>query len=263
MEIDDQKTLLSEVFGESSESEDDERPQKPKNSLFSGGGSHLTIDQTLNWEPVKEIKGLWLLRDFLSPQQQNALLFSIQKEGWFSEASNNQAMRFGDLPSWAIELSNSIREVVLFGDQVSESAESVSYGGDKDTLFLPPNLFWREPLFDQLIVNIYQPGEGICAHVDLLRFEDGIAIVSLESSCVMHFTQVGEVSDDGNEEKNEPMSRVPVCLTPGSLVLLCGEARYLWKHEINRKPGIQMWEGQELNQKRRTSITLRKLCRVE
>lgn len=36
--------------------------------------------------------------------------------------------------------------------------------------------------------------QGICAHVDLLRFEDGIAIVSLESSCVMHFTQVEEAS---------------------------------------------------------------------
>lgn len=102
--------------------------------------------------------------------------------------------------------------------------------------------------------------QGICAHVDLMRFEDGIAIVSLESSCVMHFTRV-----EGDSDIVEPdlTRKVPVLLTPGSLVLMSGEARYLWKHEINRKPGIQMWEGQELTQGRRISITLRKLCQVD
>jgi alkylated DNA repair dioxygenase AlkB len=59
------------------------------------------------------------------------------------------------------------------------------------------------------------------------------------------------------------MIKIPVFLMPGSLVLLFGDARYLWKHEINRKPGFQMWEGQEVNQERRTSITLRKLCHAE
>lgn len=52
-------------------------------------------------------------------------------------------MRFGDLPSWAIELS----------DLILESVESV------DLPVLPADLLWREPLFDQLIVNLYQPGE--------------------------------------------------------------------------------------------------------
>lgn len=93
-----------------------------------------------------------------------------------------------------------------------------------------------------------------------MRFEDGIAIVSLESSCVMHFTRVEEVCENGKGAKDQHVSRVPVHLTPGSVVLLWGDARYLWKHEINRKPGFQIWEGKELNQKRRTSITLRKLC---
>lgn len=93
-----------------------------------------------------------------------------------------------------------------------------------------------------------------------MRFEDGIAIVSLESSCVMHFTRTGieeEVKSDSITTK------VPVLLTPGSLVLMSGEARYHWKHEINRKPGFQIYEGKELNQMRRTSITLRKLHKTE
>ena len=92
-----------------------------------------------------------------------------------------------------------------------------------------------------------------------MRFEDGIAIVSLESSCVMHFSQVEGTSGESTADTK----KIPVYLTPGSLILMSGEARYLWKHEINRKPGFQRWEGQELKQSKRISITLRKLRKVE
>lgn len=63
-----------------------------------------------------------------------------------------QFMRFGDLPMWASKLSDSIHEEVLLGDDLSIN------DGDKDLCILPSDLLWREPLFDQLIVNIYQPG---------------------------------------------------------------------------------------------------------
>ena len=48
-------------------------------------------------------------------------------------------------------------------------------------------------------------------HVDLMRFQDGIAIVSLEASAVLSFSKV--------EEKHG------VLLSPGDLLLLEGEAR--------------------------------------
>ncbi|CAN1168714.1 Uncharacterized protein P8A3.02c [Linum perenne] len=238
---------MRDAFGESSESEEDE-------AIGDELGHSI-------WEPIVEIGGLWLCRDFLSPQQQSSLLSSLRQgmltipgfgfaEGWFGEASSNnqclmllvsrKAMRFGDLPPWAIELSDSVREVVVLGEEVTGEGPFSTH------------ILWREPLFDQLIANVYQPGEGICAHVDLMRFEDGIAIVSLESSCVMHFSRVEEICDE--------KEKVAVYLSPGSLVLLSGDARYLWKHEINRKPGFQVWQGRELDQLQRTSITLRRLC---
>ncbi|KAK6260223.1 Alpha-ketoglutarate-dependent dioxygenase AlkB-like - like 1 [Theobroma cacao] len=269
--------LLREVFGESSDSEDDD-PQ------------HKQIgDPIPSWEQIKEINGLWLCRDFLSPQHQSSLISAVLNEGWFTEDSHNQhlsalefevtaveystnswllvfgaAMRFGDLPAWATELSNSIREAVLLGHHVSKSTDLATSNGATGDCLLPLNLLWREPLFDQLIVNVYHPGEGICAHVDLMRFEDGIAIVSLESSCVMHFTRVEAGSNIVEQgELHLRVGKIPVHLTPGSLVLMSGEARYLWKHEINRNPGFQMWGGQELIQEKRISITLRKLRQVE
>ncbi|VVA99438.1 unnamed protein product [Arabis nemorensis] len=224
--MDDEAAHLKAAFGDSSDGEDIGADRQEKESLGTG-------DSTA-WEQVKEINGLWLCRNFLSIAQQSDLLSAILDEGWFVEECNNQAMRFGDLPSWAMELSHLIHETV----------ESV------DLSVLPADLLWRDPLFDQLIVNLYQPGEGISAHVDLLRFEDGIAIVSLESPCVMRFSPV-----EADEDQD-----VDVLLSPGSLILMSGEARYRWKHEINRKQkGFQVWEGEEIDQKRRISITLRKL----
>lgn len=67
-----------------------------------------------------------------------------------------QAMRFGDLPEWAVELSSSIHEVILSGIYAAE-LESCEKG--KETCIFPQDLLWREPLFDQLIANMYQPGE--------------------------------------------------------------------------------------------------------
>ncbi|KAL6210399.1 hypothetical protein ACLB2K_015632 [Fragaria x ananassa] len=242
--------ILRQVFGDSSDSEDWESEPDPNQ----------------RWVQTEGIKGLWMCRDFLSPRNQSALLSTIQNEGWFTEASHNQAMRFGDLPGWAAELSDSIKEVVLSCGSDSHLIElGSSCGGKKNVSPFSPELLVREPLFDQLILNLYQPGEGICAHVDLMRFEDGIAILSLESSCVMHFSPVEGTSEDFlvDGEKDPLTTKIPVYLTPGSLILMSGEARYQWKHEINRKPGFQKWQGEELNQKKRISITLRKLCQVE
>ncbi|KAG9444568.1 hypothetical protein H6P81_015908 [Aristolochia fimbriata] len=249
--MEDGKQILRAVFGDSSDSEDE--------TCFSCELYSLRrTREASSWVRIQEINGLWLCRNFLSPERQRSLLSAIESEGWFTEASHNQAMRFGDLPIWAIELSGFIRKAVLefIGDCNMEERP------------LTPSILWREPLFNQLIVNVYQPGEGICGHIDLLRFDDGIAIVSLESACVMHFTQVdggGDCVDENVQKLKEdrPIQKVPVLLSPGTLVLMSGEARYNWKHEINRKQGFQVWDGVELEQEKRTSVTLRKLCQVD
>ncbi|GMH26001.1 hypothetical protein Nepgr_027844 [Nepenthes gracilis] len=249
------KKLLRDVFGESSDSDEGDQSELPLYQSVPEVASSVSIScKSTSWERIEEVNGLWLCKDFLSPQQQLSLLSAIGNEGWFTDASHNQAMRFGDLPSWAIELSNSICEMASAGNYDSETGDFATVNHNDAACVLPSHLLWRKPLFDQLIVNLYQPGEGICAHVDLLRFEDGIAIVSLESSCVMHFSRVEE-----NEGEVLPTSKLPVYLNPGSLVIMWGDARYLWKHEINRSRGCQVCEGKEIDQKKRTSITLRKL----
>ncbi|KAJ3681382.1 hypothetical protein LUZ60_015871 [Juncus effusus] len=252
-EIELRRRLLREAFGDdssSSPSSDDDNELSQSSPLSISNSLLLDSESDgRKWVSVKGINGLWLCSNFLSSENQASLLYAILQEGWFSD-EHNQAMRFGDLPKWALELSSLIREAVCAPDMKVD--EHLQEGP------LPSDLLWREPLFDQLIANVYKPGEGICSHVDLLRFEDGIAIISLESSCVMQFTLTKE--EEQEIEKKALSKSVPVFLNPGSLVLMSGEARYLWKHGINRESNSQVWGGQEIEQKRRTSVTLRKLC---
>ncbi|MEI7610475.1 MAG: alpha-ketoglutarate-dependent dioxygenase AlkB [Rhodospirillaceae bacterium] len=102
---------------------------------------------------------------------------------------------------------------------------------------------------DQVIVNEYQPGQGIAAHVDcVLCFGPRIAIVSLGSPCVMIFTHLH--SD----------ARHDVTLEERSLTLLSGAARTDWQHGIparkfDRVGGVMVARG------RRVSVTVRTVRR--
>jgi alkylated DNA repair dioxygenase AlkB len=98
---------------------------------------------------------------------------------------------------------------------------------------------------DQVIINEYQPGQGISAHVDCVPcFGPVVAAISLGSGCVMDFTH----PKDG--------TKVEVYLAPGSLCVMTGPARYDWRHSIAARksdPGA----GARIPRSRRVSVTFR------
>ncbi|KAF8644449.1 hypothetical protein AX16_008448 [Volvariella volvacea WC 439] len=100
----------------------------------------------------------------------------------------------------------------------------------------------------QAIINLYRPGEGISSHVDLLgRFGDGIIGVSLGSGCVMKFDRDDDeprrVSEGKDEEKDKNpegggargRDRWDLYLPRNTVLVLSGDARYKWKHGIERR----------------------------
>jgi len=74
---------------------------------------------------------------------------------------------------------------------------------------------------EQLIVNEYEPGQGIGRHVDSKSFGNTIVSMSLGSPCVMVFREL-------SGEKRV----VEVVLKPRSLLIMRGDARSKWSHEI-------------------------------
>ncbi|KAL6968488.1 hypothetical protein U1Q18_050249 [Sarracenia purpurea var. burkii] len=90
--MEEHRSVLKEAFGDSSDSEDDEQ-QKQQIQLEDTkdeATSQLIFEESPCWERVTDINGLWLCRDFLSPNQQSSLLSAIETEGWFAEVSHNQ-----------------------------------------------------------------------------------------------------------------------------------------------------------------------------
>jgi alkylated DNA repair dioxygenase AlkB len=99
---------------------------------------------------------------------------------------------------------------------------------------------------NQLIINEYEPGQGIAPHIDCVPcFEETIVSISLLSAWVMDFIS--------REDKN---LKHPILLAPKSIVIMQKDARYLWQHGI--KPlKADYWQGKKIPRGRRVSLTFR------
>ncbi len=91
--------------------------------------------------------------------------FGLQDCGVFLYLWWTQAMRFGRLPDWALDLSAQIRNSVLkfksMDSKCSTKTEPISSPSVavQSQCPLPEDILLREPLFDQMIANSYEPGE--------------------------------------------------------------------------------------------------------
>jgi alkylated DNA repair dioxygenase AlkB len=183
---------------------------------------------------LARVAGLIYVPNLLPPAAQTELLRVIDSLPWMKELkrkvqhygyrydyrarSVDRSMRLGDLPEWAVAVANLLQERELLS---------------------------RSP--DQLIVNEYEPGQGISKHIDCEPCFDGnIASVSLGSTCVMNF-----IHKDTGET-------IPVLLEPGSVAVLTGAARYDWMHAIPARKR-DTFGGQVLPRNRRVSLTFRKV----
>lgn len=97
---------------------------------------------------------------------------------------------------------------------------------------------------EQLIVNEYEPGQGISNHVDCRRsFGPVVASLSLASDCEMCL-----LGPDGQKES--------LWLVRRSLLVLAGEARSCWGHAIPARKSDRV-DGVRRPRGRRVSLTFR------
>ncbi|MBT8378537.1 MAG: alpha-ketoglutarate-dependent dioxygenase AlkB [Ignavibacteria bacterium] len=153
------------------------------------------------------INGLLYIPDYISSAEETHLFKLINKQKWDNSLSRRvqhygyrydykartvmEDMYLGKLPKWLNDLAIQLKNDAL--------CEEVS---------------------DQVIINEYQPGQGISAHIDCEKcFGPRIFSMSLGSRAVMDFTQEGKTKKE-------------ILLGRKSLVMIYGEARSIWKHSI-------------------------------
>ena len=188
-----------------------------------------------NQEAIATISGLQYVENYIDERQHDWVLARIDEHQWLDDLKRrvqhygfkynykartvNMDMRIGELPEWL---------------------KNLSYQLHKDG-YMPE-------VADQVIVNEYEPGQGISSHIDCEPcFKDTIVSLSLGSGCIMNFTN-----------KFDKKKKIPVWLEPRSLVVLSGEARDKWLHGIPARKS-DAWEGQKHDRERRVSLTFRKV----
>jgi alkylated DNA repair dioxygenase AlkB len=183
---------------------------------------------------ISMIQGLTYVPNFIDKKEVEYFVDSINSEPWLSDIkrrvqhygykydykarSINYSMFIGKLPSWAMTMAQRLFE-------------------EKYVNELP----------DQLIINEYEPGQGIANHVDCEPcFGDTIISISLGSSCVMNFINL------------RTKQKIEVMLESGSLVVLSGEARHNWTHGIAQRK-TDNFKGMKSERSLRISMTFRKV----
>lgn len=194
--------------------------------------SHLKTKNSLS--KLKRINGLSYIPEYISAIEHDFLIEQINQVPWLSsirrrvqhygwrydyKARNiDYSMYLGELPAWLESFAKRLFD-------------------DRHISALP----------DQVIINEYQPGQGIAPHVDCEPcFENTVISISLLSPLVMDFAKVRST------EKEQ------VLLEPRSLVVISDEARYCWTHGIaSRKSDI--FNELKFDRKLRISLTFRKV----
>lgn len=178
------------------------------------------------------VPGLFLYPDFIDEGREAQLLQEIDHQTWIVDYKRrlqyygyrNELDKPYDLIKFPVEMPPLIYQL---------SKEIVEQ-----------HILLHQP--DQVIINEYEPGEGIKPHKDRNYYDNQICGVNLGSGCIMRFI------------RGKNLEVIDVEIPRRSLYVMQDEARLKWKHAIPpRKKDVV--DGQIHHRERRVSITYRKV----
>jgi len=191
-----------------------------------------------------EIPGLNYIRSFLGQKHQQGAIERIDKQPWLSDL-HRRVQHYGWRYDYRARTISRDMEIGPLPDWLREIADLLYQKRS------PDGKRYFEATPNQVIVNEYEPGQGIAMHVDRHCFGPTIATISLGDDWQMEFLRVGSSAYNKHREH--------MLLEQGSALVLTGEARNTWMHGIaTRKsdpdPDIA---GKRRNRQRRISLTFR------
>lgn len=150
-------------------------------------------------------KGLTVISDFITPYVEKQLLDKINNKKWNTKLSR-RTQHYG------YEYNYKKRNTCNETTKIPKWCHSLNNKMIKEGI--------TETKFNQVIINEYKKGQGISKHIDASIFGETIVSLSLGTERDMIFTRYDETC--------------VISLKPRTLVVLTGDARYKWKHEIAR-----------------------------
>jgi len=109
------------------------------------------------------------------------------------------------------------------------------------------NILPKNQKLQQCIINRYEPGQGIGAHIDNNDYGDYVCCFTLGSGATMTFTREDDTVD--------------VYTQPNSLYIMSGPSRSEWKHEMKGRKN-DIIDGMRVARGIRYSVTFRTVINV-
>lgn len=183
---------------------------------------------------LQKVSGLTYIPEYITRDEQNQLIEVIDQQEW-SVKTQRRIQQYGYQYDYRYGSFASSTYLGALPNWVQRLANRLTNEG-----FMPN-------ISDQVIVNEYQPGEGIVKHIDCIPcFSSTIITLSLGSACVMEFTH------------SQTKENIKILLEPGSMLIFQGEARYVWQHGIAACKQDN-YQGKIFVRERRVSMTFREV----
>jgi alkylated DNA repair dioxygenase AlkB len=182
----------------------------------------------------KTIKGLTLVSNYLTSEEASELLKFVNEQKWDSESIDRRVQHYGYQYHYTSASSTPTPTI-----PIPEAFKTLCARLVEDGYFpiLP----------EQVIINEYEPGQGIAAHTDHQgHFGPVIASISLLSEYPMDMTPIS--ASLGKPET--------VPLPVNSLLVLKDDARSKWKHAIAKRKTDEV-DGKRKKREKRISVTFR------
>ena len=182
-----------------------------------------------------EINGLTYIEDFLSEKKATELIEYIHKKEW-GTTLKRRTQHYGHIYQYnhVDKNEDEVKPIPKKFIRLFNKLRDKNLGSDIDINKL------------QVIVNEYEPGQGIGAHIDdPHKFGDWIISVSLNSDCAIVFTN--------RIDKTEYLKKR---IRKNSVYQMTKDARYKWTHQINQIK-VDNFDDGDYIRKRRISVTFR------
>lgn len=200
-------------------------------SSFNDTESELKVYRKAD---IGKIPGLTYICDYINEREQAQLLATIERQEWSIKAQR-RVQHYGYQYDYKNGEFSSSRYLGALPDWLDILVRRFSHDG-LTTKFL-----------DQVIINEYEPGQGIVGHIDCIPcFGNTVITLSLGSPCLMEFSHP------------QTQEQAKILVEPRSLVVFQKAARYVWEHGIAERER-DIYQGREILRTRRISLTFREV----
>ncbi len=187
---------------------------------------------------INSVPGLFYIDNLISPEYSQQLFHYLDNEAKWSPITDNPNSRV--VQHYGYKYNYKSHHHKEMGNPIPDIFSELIQSLQQKSQEL--QLIDSSYSFNQVIVNNYEPSQGISKHTDIKSYGAVIGCYTIGSGATMRFRKNNEIVD--------------IYVKPNSLYIMSGDARYLWTHEMPSTK-TDMCDGKRVVRSRRVSITFR------